>query len=155
ESLRNERRPEDALGAYERALRIWEGIVRDRPTIPFFRAELAVTLAAIASIHQQGGRREEARDVWRRTLDIGFPPRAGDARVALNMGRVSGLGGRVDRAKAGAWADRALAALREALASGYKDRRQIRENPDLDPLRGRRDFKALITDPAARKGWPF
>ncbi len=155
ERLRNERRPEDALGPYERALRIWEGIVRDRPTIPFFRAELAATLAAIASIHQQGGRREEARDAWRRTLDLGVPPRDGDARVAFNMGRVYALGSTVDRARAGIWADRALAALREALASGYKDRRQIRENPDLDPLRGRADFIALTTDMTARKGWSF
>ena len=45
--------------------------------------------------------------------------------------------------------------LREALASGYKDRRQLRENPDLDPLRGRPDFNALITDVTARKAWPF
>jgi tetratricopeptide (TPR) repeat protein len=155
ERLRHERRPEDALGPYERALRIWERIVRDRPTIPFFRAELAVTQAAIASIHQQGGRRAQARDAWRRTLDLGVPPRDGDARVAFNMGRVYALGSTVDRARAGAWADRALAALREALASGYKDRRQIRENPDLDPLRGRRDFNALLTDLAARRGWPF
>ena len=101
ERLRNERRPEDALGPYERALRIWEGIVRDRPTIPFFRAELAATLAAIASIHQQGGRREEARDAWRRTLDLGDPPRDGDARVAFNMGRVYALGSTVDRAARG------------------------------------------------------
>jgi tetratricopeptide (TPR) repeat protein len=154
EGFRNERRPEEALGPYERALRIWEGIVRDRPTIPFFRAELAATLAAIASIHQQGGRREEARDAWRRTLDIGVPPRDGDARVAFDMGRVYALGSTVDPARAGAWADRALAALREALASGYKDRRQLRENPDLDPLRGRPEFKALLTDRTTPKGWP-
>jgi hypothetical protein len=48
-----------------------------------------------------------------------------------------------------------LAALREALASGYKDRRQLRENPDLDALRGRPEFKALITDLTARKAWSF
>ena len=112
ERLRNERRPEDALEPYERALRIWEGIVRDRPTIPFFRAELAATLAAIASIHQQAGRREEARDAWRRTLDLGVPPRDGDARVAFNMSRVYALGSTVDRARARFWEDRALAALR-------------------------------------------
>jgi tetratricopeptide (TPR) repeat protein len=136
-------------------LRIWEGIVSDRPTVPFFHAELAATLAAIASIHQQGGRDEEAWDAWRRTLDLGVPPRDGDARVAFNMARVYAMGSTVDRAQAGAWADRALAALREALASGYKDRRQVRENPDLDPLRGRPDFKALIADLTAHKGWPF
>jgi WD40 repeat protein/tRNA A-37 threonylcarbamoyl transferase component Bud32/tetratricopeptide (TPR) repeat protein len=155
ERLRNEGRPQDALAPYERALRIWEGIVRDRPTVPFFRAELAATLAAIASIHQQGGRAEQARDAWRRTLDLGVPPRDGDARVAFNMARVYALGSAVDRDRAAAWADRALAALREALASGYKDRRQIRENPDLDPLRSRPDFKELLTNLTARKGWPF
>ena len=101
ERLRNERRPEDALGPYERALQIWEGIVRDRPAISFYRAELAVTLAAIASIHQQGGRGEEARHAWRRTLDLGDPPRDGDAGVPFNMGRVYALGSTVDQARAG------------------------------------------------------
>ncbi len=155
EDLRSEHRAEDALRPYQQALRIWEGIVRDRPTIPFFRAELAVTLAAIASIHQEGGRREQARDAWRRALDLGDPPRDGDARVAFNMGRVYALGSTVDRVRAGAWADRALAALREALASGYKDRRQFRENPDIDPLRGRPGFQAILAGLTARKGWPF
>ena len=125
------------------------------PRSPSSVRELAATLAAIASIHQQGGRREDARDAWRRTLELGVPPRDGDARVAFNMGRVYALGSTVEEDRAGFWADRALAALREALASGYKDRRQIRENPDLDPLRGRPDFMALITDMTARKGWPF
>ena len=86
EGLRNERRPEDALGPYERALQIWEGIVRNRPTIPFFRAELAVTLAAIASIHQQEGRSGEAQDAWGRALDLGAPPRDGDAQRRIQYG---------------------------------------------------------------------
>jgi WD40 repeat protein/tRNA A-37 threonylcarbamoyl transferase component Bud32/tetratricopeptide (TPR) repeat protein len=155
ERLRNDGHPQDALGPYERALRIWEGIVRDRPKVPFFRAELGVTLAAIASIHQQGGRAQQARDAWRRTLELGAPPRDGDARVAFNMARVYALGSEVDRERAGAWANRALSTLQEALASGYKDRRQIRENPDLDALRRRPDFKELLTNLTARKGWPF
>jgi tetratricopeptide (TPR) repeat protein len=154
ERLRDERRPEEALAPYERALEVWDGIVRDRPSVPFFRAEMAATLAAMAAIHQKAGRHREARDLWRQALDLNVPPGDGDTRVAFNMSRVYALGNAIDRDLAEDWADRALAALREALASGYRDRRQIRENPDLDPLRDRPDFKALLGSLTASKGWP-
>jgi serine/threonine-protein kinase len=44
------------------------------------------------------------------------------------------------------YADRAVAALRQAVADGYKDAAQLRKDPALDPLRGRDDFKKLLAD---------
>ena len=58
ERLRNERRPEDALGPYAGPPDL--GGDRPRPAASPSIVPLAVTLAAIASIHQQGGRREKA-----------------------------------------------------------------------------------------------
>jgi tetratricopeptide (TPR) repeat protein len=40
-------------------------------------------------------------------------------------------------------ADAAMAWLKKAVAAGYKDLDQIRKDKDLDPLRGRDDFKKL------------
>jgi tetratricopeptide (TPR) repeat protein/tRNA A-37 threonylcarbamoyl transferase component Bud32 len=44
------------------------------------------------------------------------------------------------------YADRALAALREAVAKGYKDVEHMKKDSDLDPLRGRDDFKKLVAE---------
>jgi tetratricopeptide (TPR) repeat protein len=38
----------------------------------------------------------------------------------------------------------AVGLLREAIASGYRDRKSLEKDPDLDPLRQREDFKKLL-----------
>ena len=43
-------------------------------------------------------------------------------------------------------AKRAVAALRRAIASGYHDLGQIRQDPLLDPIRRRHDFQELLMD---------
>src|SRR5262249_34137781 len=47
------------------------------------------------------------------------------------------------RTLAGAYADRAMARLREAIAKGCKDAEQLTKNPAFDPLRSRADFQEL------------
>ena len=42
--------------------------------------------------------------------------------------------------------DRAVAALREAVAKGYADVANVRKEKDLDPLRPRPDFQKLIAE---------
>jgi serine/threonine protein kinase len=44
----------------------------------------------------------------------------------------------------------AMALLKQAIAKGYKDAAHMRENKDLDALRGREDFKKLSTELEAR-----
>jgi hypothetical protein len=39
-----------------------------------------------------------------------------------------------------------VAALRRAVAAGYKDAAHIKQDKDLDSVRGRDDFKKLIAD---------
>jgi hypothetical protein len=43
-------------------------------------------------------------------------------------------------------ADRAMAAMRCAVAAGWNDVARMRHDPHLDPLRNRPDFQALILD---------
>jgi hypothetical protein len=53
----------------------------------------------------------------------------------------------VQRAQeAAAEADRAMAWLKQAVAVGYKDAAHMKQDPDLDPLRGREDFQKLIAE---------
>jgi tetratricopeptide (TPR) repeat protein len=44
------------------------------------------------------------------------------------------------------YADGALALLRQAVAAGFKDADRLNKNPDLEPLRGRAEFKKLLAD---------
>jgi hypothetical protein len=44
------------------------------------------------------------------------------------------------------YADRALALLRQAVARGYKDAAHMKQNPNLQPLRAREEFKTLLAE---------
>jgi hypothetical protein len=54
------------------------------------------------------------------------------------------------------YGDRAVQALRQAAAHGYQDAAHMKKDTDLDPLRGRNDFKALLAEleKGAPKGKP-
>jgi hypothetical protein len=44
------------------------------------------------------------------------------------------------------YADRAMDFLRQAVKAGWKDAPHIRMDTDLDPLRGREDFRKLVEE---------
>src|SRR5262249_12249687 len=44
------------------------------------------------------------------------------------------------------YADRALELLRQAVAHGYKDAAHMKKDSDLEPLRGREEFKKLLAE---------
>jgi hypothetical protein len=48
------------------------------------------------------------------------------------------------------YADQALAMLRTAVAKGFQDAAQLKQDPDLDPLRKREDFRKLLADLEAK-----
>jgi WD40 repeat protein len=60
---------------------------------------------------------------------------------ALAAGAVQG-----DAALADRYAARAVALLRQAADAGYRDSQTLRQDPDLDALRGRDDFKKLLKE---------
>jgi eukaryotic-like serine/threonine-protein kinase len=49
-----------------------------------------------------------------------------------------------------AYADRAIRMLRTAVQKGFKDAGHLKQNPDLDPLRSRADFKELLAELEAK-----
>jgi len=53
---------------------------------------------------------------------------------------------------AAAEADRAMVWLKQAVAAGFIDVAQFKQDADLDALRGRDDFKKLLAELEARKG---
>jgi hypothetical protein len=64
------------------------------------------------------------------------------------LGRSQRTGGPQDRIENQKLADLAVSALRRAVLAGWKDARRAKRDPDLDPLRSRSDFEALILDMA-------
>ena len=50
------------------------------------------------------------------------------------------------KALAQGYADQALAQLRQAVARGYKDAAHMKQDPALEPLRAREEFRRLLAD---------
>ena len=67
------------------------------------------------------------------------------------MAAVDGRGGEPGPPGAPGLADRAMDDLRQAAALGYCNPARYRYEPDLAPLRGRRDFPLLMMDLAFPK----
>ena len=44
------------------------------------------------------------------------------------------------------YGDEAMKLLREAVAKGFKDAKQMKQDRDLDPLRDREDFQKLLEE---------
>jgi hypothetical protein len=52
------------------------------------------------------------------------------------------------------YGDRALAALRQAVQTGFKDVTQMKQDTSLEPLRSREDFRLLLTELLERRKEP-
>jgi hypothetical protein len=61
----------------------------------------------------------------------------------LNQARPRELSA-LEQAERRRYGDQAMEALRQALARGYKDRKGLQQDPDLEPLRSREDFRNLV-----------
>jgi hypothetical protein len=57
----------------------------------------------------------------------------------------------VTTAEASAFADQAVASLRDAISAGWNNTKVLKE-PDFDALRGRDDFKKLLAELEAKSG---
>ena len=79
---------------------------------------------------------------WRLSPDLVFELAGYQARLA-GAAR-SGSGYTADQARGEA--DIALALLKQAVASGYRDADRVRTAPYLDPIRARPEFPLLLLD---------
>jgi serine/threonine-protein kinase len=147
----------EAEAAYERARDIRQKLADANPTSPRFQRALASSLSRLGIIQQRGGRPTEAVASFLRAVAlIEHLPSPGPEDIyalacyqALRAGAaVKGSG--LMAADARAAADGAMATLRRAVAAGYCNVAQMRTDSDLDALRQRDDFKALMKDLEAK-----
>ena len=105
----------------------------------------------------RSGQRSQAAADLRRALELGakLPNPSGELMIDRSsvLALLAGLGGEaksgVTAAEAMAFADQAVAALRDAMSAGWNRSDELKE-PDFDALRGRDDFKKLVADVEAK-----
>jgi serine/threonine-protein kinase len=150
-------RPGEALELLEKAGATFDRLIADHPGVAGYPEDLAYAQLNIANAQKDLGRRAEARralnrarDLYERTSTISANYNLGcvESRLAelalLDPAGRTSAGG----AEQEAHALRAIAALRRAVASGFRHVDEIRIDPDLDPLRARADFQMLLLDVA-------
>jgi tetratricopeptide (TPR) repeat protein len=121
----------EAVPDYDRALELDEGSMRAE--IRLCRADC---LLHIGKISEAGA---EADDLAKSVSDGGS---------LYDVGCIYSLASHktAEHAFKERYSTRAVTTLREAIAKGYKNIAHMKKDTDLDPLRGREDFKKLITE---------
>jgi serine/threonine-protein kinase len=149
DALRLVGRMAEARASYERALAILDGLVQANPTVTGDQSRLlqGIRLQGIRGLgatQRAAGRDAEAMASWRRATAEGRRLRPSDGESLYYLACCHALLG--GAAAAPAELDRAMAVLRQAVAAGYRSLDCMRRDPDLDPLRPRPDFGALLLD---------
>jgi tetratricopeptide (TPR) repeat protein/tRNA A-37 threonylcarbamoyl transferase component Bud32 len=163
EALRWTGRPAEAGASYERALAILTRLINAHPA---FADHLQVFLVfgwkGLGATQQAAGQPAAAVASWRRAVANDEHARSslGDTLFYLagchaRLGGIAGVVGSGLPATAGpAELDQAMALLRRAARNGNGNVSGLRRDPDLDPLRARADFQAMVAD-FAFPDYPF
>jgi serine/threonine protein kinase/tetratricopeptide (TPR) repeat protein len=115
----------------------------------FFRNNRETMCEVLAGLGEHDAAAREAEELARLSYQ---PPRdlynAGCilARCATLAAKDSKLTQMKRRELAGRYADQAMDRLRQAGRAGFKDVAQLKKDADLDPLRGREDFRKLVRE---------
>jgi serine/threonine-protein kinase len=131
---------------------VYEGLTQQVPSNPYYRKILAYAYGALGKALLKAGSLGESLAMTRKSTAI--VETLLDAEAAYNM--ACGLAqtstiadpaegpAAADRQRRDA--DRAMAALRRAIAMGFRNSDALRNDPDLDSLRSRPDFQDLLMD---------
>jgi tetratricopeptide (TPR) repeat protein len=127
----------DRLGQFAQAVADWDRVVelspeneqrfnrQNRAKARVRAGQVAEAVAEVAELTKLSG--------WNAVQQYSF---AGICAVAASK----------DADKKTEYADRAMELLRQAVKAGYKDAARMKQDTDLDPLRGRDDFKMLLVE---------
>jgi len=145
---------EKALVWFDRAMAFQRKALEADPSAYLNLSSLADTARRRGVVYRKCGRVAEAVADFRYSADLlgGLAnPSDGDlysltCSLALlsDVADVSGSG--LSAAEGRVEADRAMVALRRAVDAGWRDVSGARNDPDLDPIRSRPDFRLLMLD---------
>ena len=144
--------PSESLPWHDKAVAIQRKMVDAE--LSHSRYHLAAGIRRRGITLQKCGRPAEAVSAFREAIGIqaGLASPTSDTLydLACTQSLLSGLafdaGSGLTAAEGQAEADQAMKSLRRAVAAGWKDRAQMRADTDLDPVRNRPDFRALMMD---------
>jgi serine/threonine-protein kinase len=155
EALRLTGKPAEARACYERALAILARLIDAQPALADgLQIYLTFGWKGLGATQQAAGQPAAAVASWRRA--VATDERARSARgetLYILAGCHARLGGIAAAAGSGLPAsegavelDRAMTLLRRAAEGGFHPVAWMNRDPDLDPLRGRPDFQAMMAD---------
>src|SRR5262249_23277608 len=131
---------------------LFEALAREVPSSSYFRIEVGYGYGALGKARLKAGSNGDALAMMRKSVAIlETCDEANDLQNLACFWAVSStipdpLEGRAGAERRRRDADRAVAALRRAIAMGYTDSGMLRNDPDFDPLRARPDFQLLLMD---------
>jgi tetratricopeptide (TPR) repeat protein len=157
--LARQKRFAEAFTALDAGLAIWQQLVEADPKTVANTTALAYNHAYRGCALIWSGQPSKAATYLRQALELWAkdpaPGRIPDMRFERSRAQalLAGLGGvansSVTKEEAAAFADRAVAALRDAFSSGWAWTNELKE-PDFDAIRGRDDFKKLLAEVEAK-----
>jgi tetratricopeptide (TPR) repeat protein len=149
-------RRDEAPRPLARAREELERLVADHPDNLFFRRQLAQCVGFLGTAEHELGRRDEAFETLERAREL-YERLPGEALDLYNLACIDSRlvvlaqsypAGEAVPARGDAYADKAIEALRRAVAAGYKRVDSFRNDSDLAPLRSRDDFQRILLDAA-------
>jgi serine/threonine protein kinase len=155
-------RPSQSRTSYEQGLAILEGLLDADLTFTKARIVWLQGMRGLGATQLDAGRAGDAVSTLRRVVAFGEGTPSSYAET-LNylaechalLGRAAGMpGSGLPPGEGPVELRRAMEMLRKAVAAGYRDVAWMRRDPDLDPLRPRADFQALLLD-LAFPAYPF
>ena len=152
------KRTREAEEAYRQAQANWEKLVAGFPGETGYRSQLLGILGALAENLLQQGKHAEAAKVAEKFPGARPKDANGYQKAAVLLARCITLADKdaqITQAKrkelAQSYADRAIALLRQAVARGYQDAAQLKKDANIEPLRGRDDFRKLLAELEGKK----
>jgi tetratricopeptide (TPR) repeat protein len=147
----------EAFAALDTGLALRRKLAESYPTVPSYVNDLGYSHAYRGRSHVRAGHPTEAAADLRRALELWAGNKTSNDEDHFERARaqalLAGLGAQVksgvSAAEAAAFADKAIAALRDAMQAGSTNVAELKE-PDFDALRQRDDFQKLAKQLEAR-----
>lgn len=139
-------RRDQALAALDSARATLEKLIGDNPNFFAYQADLGENYFWTGAVHQDQGRSAEARAELRKARDLLGPMVYGNGILYTLARAEARLVPLTDPSARDAQAERAVKALRHAVAKGFHTVASLRADPSFDPLRARADFTMLLRD---------
>jgi tetratricopeptide (TPR) repeat protein len=158
-------RTREAMAAYRRVVEVSRKLARDNPHVPGLHSALFEAyrhLAAFQRIMKEPREAERTTRLAREVIDR-LPDESADDLFYLACVRAECAGflaesniaqTAAEQAEQKQEADLAIAALRKAVALGFRDLGRLRDAAEFRSLRERADFKTVAADLAARVSMP-